>query len=65
MTTEFILLLGLYATILLGAFAGPRGPIGVFKESAPRLGAKIERHISVGHGFTRQHGIQWSDDGAQ
>jgi len=67
MTTEFTLLLAIYGTILLTAFAGDRGPIGVFKESTPRLGAKVERSISVGHGFTRSSGtnINWTSDGEQ
>ena len=51
MTTEFVLLLGLYAFILLGAFLGERGPIQTFNKSAPRLAAKMERDISVGKGF--------------
>ncbi len=51
MTTELILILGLYAFILLGAFLGPRGPIATFKQSAPRLAAKIEKDISVGKNF--------------
>ncbi len=51
MTTEFILILGLYAFILLGAFLGERGPISTFKGSAPRLAAKLEKDISVGKGF--------------
>ena len=51
MTTEFVLILGLYAFLLLGAFLGDRGPISTFKKSAPRLAAKIERDISVGKEF--------------
>jgi hypothetical protein len=64
-STEFVLLLGLYAFILLGAFLGERGPIKTFEGSAPRLAAKIERDISVGKKFTNrlQGGptIQWKD----
>ncbi|HMN68262.1 MAG TPA: hypothetical protein PKC28_06950 [Bdellovibrionales bacterium] len=51
MTTELVLLLGIYAFLLLGAFLGDLGPIETFKKSAPRLGARIERNISVGDGF--------------
>lgn len=67
MTTEFTLLLAIYGTILLAAFSGDRGPIGVFKDSTPRLGAKVERQISVGHGFTRESAtiINWNSDGEQ
>lgn len=51
MTTEYILLLGIYAIIVLGVFLGDLGPIATFKKSAPRLAARIERNISVGDGF--------------
>jgi hypothetical protein len=54
MTTEFVLILGLYAFILLGAFLGDRGPIATFKGSAPRLAAKVERDIAVGKNFTNK-----------
>ena len=51
MTTEFILLLGLFVFILMGVFLGDNGPRNVFRESAPRLGAQVERQISTGHAF--------------
>lgn len=51
MTIEYILLFGLFAFILVGAFSGNKGPVNVFKDSAPRLGARMEQHISVGHSF--------------
>ena len=51
MTIEYILLFGLFAFILMGAFAGEKGPMKVFRDSAPRLGARVEQHISVGHSF--------------
>ncbi len=51
MTVELVLLLGLYAFILLGAFLGDLGPIETFRKSAPRLGARIERNVSTGDGF--------------
>lgn len=56
MTTELVLLLGIYAFLLLGAFLGDLGPIETFKKSAPRLGARIERNISVGDGFRSSKG---------
>ncbi len=65
MTTEFVLLLGLFAFILLGALVGNRGPVKTFQASAPRLAAKIERDISVGHKFNRadtgEPTIMWHD----
>lgn len=53
MTVELVLLLGLYAFIILGAFLGPLGPVETFRRSGPRLGAKIERNIAVGTRWTR------------
>lgn len=51
MTVELVLLLGIYGFLVLGAFLGDMGPIETFKKSAPRLGARIERNVSVGDGF--------------
>ena len=51
MTTEIVLLLAIFAFIILGIFLGDLGPIATFRESGPRLGAKIERQVSVGHNF--------------
>lgn len=51
MTVELVLLLGLYAFLLLGAFLGDNGPIETFRKSGPRLGARIERNVATGDGF--------------
>lgn len=62
MTTELVLLLGIYAFLLLGAFLGDLGPIETFKKSAPRLGARVERNISTGDGFRDSadgQGVNW------
>lgn len=62
MTTELVLLLGIYAFLLLGAFLGDLGPIQTFKKSAPRLAARVERDITVGHGFRVSNdgkGVEW------
>lgn len=62
MTVELVLLLGIYAFILLGAFLGESGPIETFRKSAPRLGARIERNISTGDGFRTSNdgmGVNW------
>lgn len=62
MTVELVLLLGLYAFIVMGAFLGPMGPIETFKKSAPRLAARVERNISVGDGFRSSRdgkGVKW------
>ena len=51
MTLEVTLLLGMFAFILGGAFFGDNGPLKVFKDSGPRLGARIEKHVTTGRGF--------------
>jgi hypothetical protein len=51
MTLEVTLLLGMFAFILGGAFFGENGPMQVFKDSGPRLGARIEKHVTTGRGF--------------
>jgi hypothetical protein len=62
MTTELVLLLGIYAFLLLGAFLGDLGPIETFKKSGPRLGARIERDIATGWGYRESRdgkGVNW------
>jgi hypothetical protein len=67
MTTEFILLLGLYAFIILGAFLGDSGPGNTFKEAGPRLGARVERNIATGTQFidkrSGRKSLYWQDPG--
>ena len=49
MTTEYVLLLGLFAFILGGVFLNPNsGPVATFRSSGPRLAAVVERDVSVG-----------------
>ncbi len=50
MTTEYVLILALYAFILLGALLGSNGPVATFKSSGPRLSAKLEENIQIGKG---------------
>lgn len=62
MTTELVLLLGLYVFIVMGAFLGDLGPIETFKKSAPRLAARVEANISTGDGFRNSadgQGVKW------
>ncbi len=51
MTLEVTLLLGMFAFILGGAFFGENGPLEVFKDSGPKLGARVEKHVTTGRGF--------------
>ena len=56
MTLEVTLLLGMFAFSLGGAFFGESGPLRVFKDSGPRLGARIEKHVATGRGFMVEAG---------
>ena len=52
MTLEVTLLASMFALILGGAFFGESGPMRVFQDSGPRLGARIEKHIATGRNFS-------------
>ena len=52
MTTELILLLALFVFILSGSFLNKESGVeGIFRQAAPRLGARVERHLETGSGF--------------
>lgn len=51
MTTELILLVSIFAFLVVGAFLGDNGPRKTFEKSGPRLAARIEKEITVGHKF--------------
>lgn len=65
MSTEYILLLGIYGFILLGAFVGDKGPGATFQDAGPRLGARVERNIATGRGFldgrSQKQVVRWRD----
>ena len=56
MTTELVLLLGIFAFIVMGIFLGNAGPLETFKTAGPRLGARVERNISIGNQFRGRDG---------
>ena len=56
MTIEVILLMALSFFITLAAFFGNGGPRTTFKNSGPRLGARIERNVTTGAGFMAASG---------
>jgi hypothetical protein len=56
MTVEYILLLALFSFILLGALVS--GPQKSFDQAAPRLGARVEGHLTTGDGFTVDGGAE-------
>jgi hypothetical protein len=58
-TTELVLLLGLFAFIIGGLFFGDKGPIKVFASSGPRLAARIERNITIGNQFQNKGGTHY------
>ena len=51
MTTELVLLLSMFVFIVLGGFLGDGGPRNTFKQSGPRLAARLERDLATGDGF--------------
>ena len=61
MTTELVLLLAIFAFMTGGIFFGDKGPIQVFKDSGPRLGARLEQNIATGRLFKISNGQvqQW------
>jgi hypothetical protein len=68
MTVELVLLLSIFATVTLGIFLGDVGPIQTFKKATPKLGARIERNISVGDGFRNSKdgkGVVWDPPTSQ
>ena len=60
MTIEVILLMAISLFVTLGAFLGSSGPQATFKSSGPRLGARIERNVSTGSGFSNLPASGWS-----
>lgn len=52
MTVEYILLLVCVFMFALKVFVS--APMTAFKESSPRLGARVEKQISTGTGFQHE-----------
>lgn len=50
MTLEYVLLLVVVFAISLKFFVS--APLGAFKESGPRLAARVEKHLETGAQFT-------------
>ena len=64
MTIELILIMAIWAYILLGVFFGDLGPVETFRKSGPRLAARIEKDLAVGHQFklkTDGKAINWEN----
>ncbi len=56
MTTEVVLLLGIFVFLVGGLFFGEKGPIKVYEKSGPRLAARIEKQLTIGRQFTPNSG---------
>lgn len=62
MTLEYVLLLVASIAISLKFFVA--APKMAFKESGPRLGARVEKHLATGTGFvSKQKGtFRWTSE---
>ncbi len=65
MTLEYVLLL--LATVALCFRFMVEAPKTAFRTSAPRLGARVERHLATGTGFTsnKRAKAQWQAEPRQ
>jgi len=54
MTTEAVLLLGLFVFLLMGTFLGSNGPRNVFGQHAPMLAARVEAQLTTGKDWVGQ-----------
>jgi len=55
MTVEYVLLIALFTMMLMAPMI--KGPYDAFKNAGPKLGARIEKHLSTGDGF--DPGLKW------
>lgn len=60
MTVEYILLLFVVFTLGLKSFMS--APREAFMNSGPKLGARVEKHLVTGRGFSENHRIRWLAD---
>ena len=51
MTVESVILT-VIAVMMMAIFLGPRGVNNTFDNATPRLAARVERNIAVGHRFS-------------
>lgn len=54
MTVEYVLLLSLFVFLVMGSLVN--GPQKTFDKAAPKLGARVEKHLITGDGFLVQSG---------
>lgn len=62
MTVEYIVLLSLFVFLMMGAIV--KGPAQAFDTAGPKLGARIEKHLMTGDGFTSQGrtSLRWEEE---
>ena len=62
MTTELVLLMGIFAFVVGGVLI--KAPKQAFRDSGPKLGARIERHLATGRNFHDRGGnaIKWEKE---
>ncbi len=54
MTVEYVLLLSLFVFLVMGSLVN--GPQKSFQNAAPKLGARVEKHLITGDGFGQSSG---------
>jgi hypothetical protein len=62
MTIEYILLLAMFTFLVVGALVS--SPQRSFDNAGPKLGARVEKHLTTGDGFGTKKGagvapLQW------
>lgn len=62
MTVEYILLLAMFVFLVMGALVST--PQRSFENAGPKLGARVEKHLTTGDGFGSKKGngtapLQW------
>lgn len=54
MTVEYVLLIGLFVFLVMGALVST--PQRSFDNAGPKLGARVEKHLMTGDGFGKSSG---------
>ena len=61
MTLEYVLLLSLFVLLVMGAVT--KGPMNAFENAGPKLGARVEKHLTTGVGFVSLgEGMRWEEE---
>ncbi|MBX3041943.1 MAG: hypothetical protein KF789_14650 [Bdellovibrionaceae bacterium] len=60
MTIEYVLLF--FVVFVIGLKSFMSAPTEAFMKSGPKLGARVEKHLVTGHGFSQNHRVKWLPD---